>query len=938
MAREEALPLQQHSSGPFMGRIQSSIGLITGTDIAGTVDQLIAISGQPRDRLLSRTETLQREQTALAELTASVIGVQLAGKQLANTATFRSRNVESSDSAVLSGTAGSKATPGSYAVRTLATATTHSIGSLKSFTATDQALGYSGTIRVNPNGGTIDKSAALSGLNGGRGVEGGVIRVTDRSGASTDIDLSSAQTVDDVITLINDAAIGVRATTSGNSLVLTDQTGSTVSNLIVEQLGSEETAADLGIWGVDVASSTAVGNAIELASGVSVLRGAALTELNGGSGVGPLGSLDVTLSDGSTAAIDLSAATTTSEVIDAIDASGLALIVRVNDAGNGLQLRDVSGGAGNFTATSADSTAADLGINTSTGGDFIVGSNLNLQTVTTDTLLADLNQGQGVTSGSFTITDSNGNIGAVNLTVQNITTAGELIDAINDLGIGVSASLNDAGDGIAVVDTGVGARTLKIEDSGSGTAAADLGIAGTATNTTVAGQSVSALVGTQAGVIIIEATDNLETLVTKFNDSARYGEAAIQTNEDGAFSFSVRSSKGGSDGQIAINSIGFDLDLRTNSQGRDATIGLSSDGGVERFLSSSDGVFYIDSNLANSNAITALTLLSEVASGLDQGSFTIADSAGVKSAINVAVEGISTVGELIDAIDKLGIGVDAMIKDDGSGIAIVDTAGGSNTLTIEDVGNGTFAENLGIAGQASTQTVAGLSVSALVGTGQSADTSEESSGLVLTLKGLSDSPITITVEEDPDNAVSAVKSFADQFNLLIEKLDSLTFYDEVTEEVGLLFGSSEALRIRSSYNRLLTGSISSAGSFKSIGQVGLQFDEDGKLEFNADELTEALQEGQLDVEAFFASDSSGLSDRLDRLAEAIAGESSSMLINRSKTLSGQVEFNNSRIEGMNARLDAERERLLLQFYRMEEAIAKIQTNQAAINQIQPITL
>ncbi|MDG2220545.1 MAG: flagellar filament capping protein FliD, partial [Rubripirellula sp.] len=507
-----------------------------------------------------------------------------------------------------------------------------------------------------------------------------------------------------------------------------------------------------------------------------------------------------------------------------------------------------------------------------------------------------------------------------------------------DLGIDVSASLNDAGDGIAVVDTGGGAQSLEIEDSGSGTAAADLGIAGTATNQTVAGQSVSALVGTQAGVVTIEATDTLETLVTKFNDSARYGEAAIQTNEDGTYSFRVRSSKGGEDGRIAINTTGFDLDLRTSSQGQDATIALSIDGGVERFLSSSDGVFDIDSDAAGSNVITALTPLSEVASGLDQGSFTITDSAGVKSAINIAVEGISTAGDLIDAIDNLGIGVDAKINDDGSGIAIVDTAGGSNTLTIEDVGNGTFAANLGIAGDATTQTVAGVSVSALVGTGQAVDTSEDSSGLVLTLKDISDSPVTITVEEDPDSAVTAVKAFADQFNLLIEKLDALTVYDETTEEVGLLFGSSEALRIRSGYNRLLTGSISSAGSFKSIGQVGLQFNEDGKLDFDADELTEALKDGQLDVEAFFTSESSGLSDRLDRLAETIAGESSSMLINRSNTLSGQVEFNSTRIEGMNTRLDAERERLLMQFYRMEEAIAKIQTNQSAINQIQPITI
>ena len=63
----------------------------------GTVDQLMAISGRPRDRLLARTERLQREQQALAELTASVIGVQLAGNQLANSSVFRSKKAESSD-------------------------------------------------------------------------------------------------------------------------------------------------------------------------------------------------------------------------------------------------------------------------------------------------------------------------------------------------------------------------------------------------------------------------------------------------------------------------------------------------------------------------------------------------------------------------------------------------------------------------------------------------------------------------------------------------------------------------------------------------------------------------------------------------------------------------------------------------------------------------
>lgn len=919
-----------------MGRIQSSIGLITGTDILGTVDQLIAISAQPRDRLLGRIETLQQQQASIAELTASVIGVQLAGKQLATTATFRARTAQSSNADALSAEAGSKATPGNYVVRTLATAATHSIGSLQRYAATDQALGYTGTLKVNPDGGTIDGSAALSSLNGGRGVEAGVIRITDRSGNFADIDLSSARTVNDVIDAINDAPVGVRATTSGDSIALIDQTGSTNSNLKVEQIGFEETAADLGIWGIDTASNSAIGNTLELPPGVNALRGAALGDLNGGAGIGPLGTVTITTSDGSSANVDLSGATTTSEVLDALSDSGLSLIVKLNDARNGFQLRDVSGGAGTFSVTSGDSTAASLGIEASTTDDFIIGSNLNLQTVNNDTLLSSLNQGQGI-SGSFTVTDSNGNIGAVNLAVENITTVGELIDAVNNLGIDVTASLNDAGDGIAVVDTGGGTGTLTIEDSGSGTAASDLGIAGTATDQTVGGSTQSALVGTQAGIVTVEATDTLETLVAKFNESGRYGEASIQANDDGTFSLRIRSNKGGEAGQIAINTEGFDLDFRTDSRGQDAAIAVSIDGSTERFLTSSDGVFDLDNSNTGSNAITALTPLSQLASGLTEGSIRITDSAGVTSAINVEVEEIKTVGQFIDAVNNLGIGVTASISDDGTGIAIVNTASGSQKLTIEDVGNGTFATNLGIAGEATTQTVGGASVSALIGNGQSND-GDDATGLVLTLKELSDTPITVTVEEDPTNAVTAVQTFADQYNLLIDKLDTLTFFDPNTEEVGLLFGSAEALRIRSSYSRLLSGSISSAGTLKSIGQVGLQFNEDGKLDFDADELTEALGSGQLDVEAFFTTDTNGLAARLDELAESIAGETNSLLINRTETLSAQIESNSGRVEGMNVRLDAERERLLKQFFRMEEAIAKIQSNQAAINQIQPVSI
>ncbi len=920
-----------------MGRIQSSIGLITGTDIGGTVDQLVALSGRPRDRLVNSTTLLQQEQQSLAELTAAVIGVQLAGQKLATTSTFRSKLATSSNSDAVSAIAGTKSESGSYVVQTLQAATTHTVGSLQRLASSDSALGYSGTLRVQPAGGFIDDSAALAGLNGGRGVEAGKIRLTDRHGASAEVDLTTVRTINDVIQAINDAEVEIKATTFGDAIRLTDQTGSTVSNLKVEQLGANETAADLGLWGIDSASSTVTGFDLEVPATTLALRGAALSELNGGQGLGSLTSLDIMLADGSNASVDLSSANNTAEIVDAIDASGLSLIVRINDAGTGIRVRDVSGGSGSFLISSTDSTAANVGLDATSTNDIIIGDNLNRQTVTAGTLMADLNQRDGIDTGSFTITDSAGAVGAINIKVDDITTVGNLVDAVNALSIAVTASLNDAGDGIALVDTAAGSSTLTVVDTGTGTAAADLGIAGAAVVQTVAGVSVSALVGTQSAEISIDATDTLASLAAKINDTGRYASGSVEANDDDSFSLRLLSRKGGEGGRFAFETTGFELDLRTTSAGQDAKISVSADGGPAQILSSTDGVFELNGNRTGAGLINSATLLDDIAGGADRGSFTITDSSGAIGAVNLVAEGVTTIGGLMDAINDLNVGVQASLNDAGTGLAITDTAAGSGSLVVADTGNGVAAASLGIAGTGTTQTVGGTTVNALVGPAEISDDAV-SSGLSFTLKQVTSDDITIDVSNDTSSVVSAAESLVTQYNLLVEKLDSLTFFNSDTDEVGLLFGSSETLRIQTGYSRLLSGRISGAGDIKSIGQVGLGFNDAGKLELNTSELRDAIEDGGQDVEEFFSTKDSGLAAKLDSLADKLAGETDGMLLNRSDTLSTQIEFNNERIESLNERLENERERLLRQFYSMEQAIAKIQSNQQAVSQISPISI
>ena len=1146
-----------------MGRIQSQFGLVTGTDILGTVDQLISISARPRDRLIARTEEIAAKQQAIVELTASVIGVQLAGNRLTEPTQFRTRSSTSSQPEALSVTAGSAAAEGSYTVRTLQTAATHKVESAKTFESAEEALGFEGTIEV-ARGGFLDRSTSLSTLNGGRGVEAGTLRLTDRSGRSDTISTAGADSIDDIVDRINDADVGIRASTVDGAIELRDTTGATDSNLVVTQLGEAETAADLGLFGIDVAADTATGTrlvdeitantklsdigdgvdlsaeidfeidlsdgstlavdlgdfsiaatpptaptgettpanaeaglqftdltagqdyeglsvtfenagflqptsatltgtgsgstlVIRLASGATAsdvqsvlasdnaindkiqvdltgdgsgvvstadvasltgdpgdegrptimeptlqdlidylndrydsylsvsfddgqiaiedltggggpftirdgdgssfasdlrllgaadastitgtletdpLRGVSLSRLDGGSGLGDLSTIDIELRDGSLVSVDLTGSKSTAEVVDRINAAGGSVLARLDQSGTALRLRDVSGGSGEFAVTSSDDTAAKLGLDAAADGSFLIGDDLSPQIVDRGTSLSEFLGSDSGANGSFTITDSSGNTGAVNVAVDNIETFGDLIDQINSLGLDVEATLSPLGDGIAVIDRGDGSNTLAISDATGDGLAARLNLDGTVVDTTIAGVSERALVGTDRQSITVAATDTLSDIVEKLGEDSRYATVSIAQLDDGRVALSASATAGGASGRFALRSEGFHLGLRTTAVGQDARIAYSIDGGAEVFATSTDGVFELAAG-DGQTGVSRETLLSEIVPSAVEGSFILEDSSGERSAINLRVDDIRTYGDLVDRVNGLGIAVEASLAEDGGGLRLVDTGGGNETFTVTDVGNSGVAAFLGIAGEASSQTIDGQSVSAIV---SSVDDAASGEGLSFTLKELSEDPITVTVEQDNEKVVGVISTFVDQYNSLVEKLDSVTFFNGDTNSVGVLFGSSETLRIRSSYQRLLSGSIRGAGDFRSAGQVGLKFSANGKLQLDRGKLREALEETPQAVEAFFATDGTGLADQLSDVAERLAGASGGVLTRRRETLQNQTERNNERIDSLNGRLVRERERLLEQFFRAEEAISRIQSDQDAVSSIRQIAI
>lgn len=791
-----------------MGRLSSSIGLITGTDIVGTVDQLIAISAQPRDRLVARTEKLQEQQAALSELTALVIGVELSAKRLDLPTQFQARSATSSNSDALSVTADSSADIGSFTARALQLASTHTAQSSFRSTSANVALGLTGQIAIR-GGGLLDESAALADLNQGRGVQAGSIRITDRSGKSADVDLSKATSIDEVINAINqNGSVGIRATTVGDSIRLTDTTGSTAFNLRVDEVGNGETAADLGLRGINAASDTALGHDIygDLGDPVAKgLQGVKLAELKGGAGLGPLTSIDVTTSDGNTGSIDLSSAESTQDIIRLINDSGLGIEARLNEGNGGFRIRDLTGGNANpLSITSSDTTATKLGIAGTASGRVIDGTDLGRPIVTASTPLSQLRQGKGITPGTITINDSTGKQATIDLSDADKITVGEFVSRVNAADLSLNASLNPTGDGFRIIDSGNGSGKLTITDAVDGKTAADLGLTGTATTTSLGPLGkLQTLASAERQTINITATDSIDSIAAKFNADSRLATATVVQAGDGTYSLAIRSNRGGDGGRLAISSTGAGLGVSTTSVGQDGILSVTSEVSGTRQLRSADGVF------------------ADVAAGVS-----------------------------------------------------------------------------------------------------------------VTAKEVTADQVSLNASRDTTTATTNVKAFVEQYNKLTEKLRTLTFYDGNPNTAGLLFGSSEALRIESTYTRLISGQISGAGSIRGFNEVGISFNAEGKMELNETRFTDRLTSNSAAVETFFTSSKTGAVARIKDASDRLAGVNNSLLINRSEALGLRILRNNDQAASLQKRLDVERTRLLKQFVSTEEAIAKLQANQNAISQIQ----
>jgi flagellin-like hook-associated protein FlgL len=199
-----------------------------------------------------------------------------------------------------------------------------------------------------------------------------------------------------------------------------------------------------------------------------------LSSLNGGSGV-QSGSILITDRAGNTGKFNITSSMTIDNVITTISTMS-NITASINSAGNGITLTDTSSLIANsLTVSEVDggTTAASLGILGKKDGN-IVGADLDA-TLSTDTLISDLYDGEGLNLGDIRIVN-----GATSGTVSlsSATTIGGAIDLINAAASGtVTASIDSAGNSLRVVSKNSSTIAV-VNNVGSDTTAEELGIGG----------------------------------------------------------------------------------------------------------------------------------------------------------------------------------------------------------------------------------------------------------------------------------------------------------------------------------------------------------------------------------------------------------------------------------------------------------------------------
>lgn len=302
---------------------------------------------------------------------------------------------------------------------------------------------------------------------------------------------------------------------------------------------------------------------------------------------------------------------------------------------------------------------------------------------------------------------------------------------------------------------------------------------------------------------------------------------------------------------------------------------------------------------------------------------------------DIAIATTDTLDDIIGKVNTAGLRISASSFYDGSTYRIqlrgMDT-GEANALSITELGT-----SFGFDVEANTVQKAQDAKLTLDGFAIKSATNQVTGavrGVTLALTAESATPITVSVDNDPDSLKTKLNALVDGYNAVVAKVKELAGSTGAKAKDVNLAGDSTL--------RSLTARLSSAlqtqsgsGAYSTLGSVGLSLDRSGKLSLDASKFDKAMAADSPSVTKLLSGVDGGAQGVMDVVSSAVDGftrTGTGLLATRNEALTATAKRLQGRIDKEEIRINRYAELLRKQFTRMDTQVASYNAQSTYLNQ------
>ncbi len=194
--------------------------------------------------------------------------------------------------------------------------------------------------------------------------------------------------------------------------------------------------------------------------------------------------------------------------------------------------------------------------------------------------------------------------------------------------------------------------------------------------------------------------------------------------------------------------------------------------------------------------------------------------------------------------------------------------------------------------------------------------------------------VSISLAENYEAIETKLRTFVESMNGVLGFIQQQNMMDEKTDTSKTLGGDSSLRTVEQRVKQLILNPVyGNQGSINRLGQLGVEFNRSGTLDFKEDKFKKLIKTNSKDVLEFLRGDGSlqsGFIGKTRGSIDALLGAGTGIISNKKKGLQTQISQIDRNIETKEKNLATKEEQLRKKFSKLEEQMSKLQAQGAQV--------